>query len=222
MSKVVPLYPALVRADVLSAPLQDELMQFLASAKEHGLKAIGLEILATDGEIYHLAGLTTVFLNQGSHKFRYRVAQFLPPELQEQARRVALDLLESTEITGALETIDPDRAAFSSNGTYSLFFFSGCAILSVGDPRARLQSDAFELRKHPDLIGNRAPVCSIFLPETTSNHERAAQPPKVLEALSVWRDMNGLDWPAALQDLDLSLGTPTQMEIMSCMTTHLS
>ncbi len=216
MNTSVPLSPAMCRRDLLSEDQFFDLDDLLSQASGCGLAAITLPFLYNGDTLYALAAMSFVMRDGESYRHQSVTQTGLPPDLDAKARDLALRLLDTHGVCSDLEEVDADYLVFQADGTFCLTFFPGCAILYPDDPAGRLQGDAYEIATHPDRIGNRAQICTLILNDVASNHERAAQPPKVLRALDAWRRMHGLDSHSMMQKTGVRLASPTQMEIMSC------
>jgi hypothetical protein len=213
MTQRVSFYPAMCRFNMLPDDLMAEMNNLFSLASDHSLTAITVPIFY-DGECTHiLAGLRFMI---GTKDNKTITQTGFPPALDARARDLAIEMTKDQMLASYIDTMDASYLVFQSKGTYCLTFFPDCAIVAPDDPAARMISDSYELSKHPEKVGNRAQVCAIALNEVTSSHQRAAQPPEVLEALGQWRLMTGVYSPSVEHEAGLRLESPLQADIMAC------
>lgn len=212
------IFPAMCRRNLVPDDLHRRIQDFLTRGADFGVFAVTLLIFHDHNQNFHtLGGVRFIAQNGGAIRHASAVRDELPEVLHQDARDIALEITDTHGVAGDLEDVDADYLMFPNAGNYNAMFMLGCTLVAADDPSARFQSDAHDILKEPEKLRNRAPIFTLILNEVGSHHERAAQPPMVLDSIDKWLGVNGFVPGIGLpMDMGICLTPPTQVDIMSC------
>jgi len=211
------IFPAMCRRDLVPEDQHTFIQDFLIKGAADGIDAISAPFFYDGENLHSLGGVRFLFRDNGPLMHRSALDQCFPDHLRADAQRIALFLTDTHGVASDLEEVDADYLMFPNAGSYNAMFHIGCTIVAADDPSSRIQSDAHDIIKAPEKLRNRAPMFTLILNDVGSEHARAAQPPKVLDAIDKWLPANGfLPGFAQASDFGVKLCPPTQVDIMSC------
>lgn len=218
MSDTTFILPALCRRDILPEILRDRMNDLFSAGAKDGLVAITLTVATIGDDLNILKDISFTVLRNGKYLHEPVMQSSLPEAIKPDLKNLALCLMGDRDIVSELAELDAHLLVFPENSTRSLTFFQGCAIAYPSDPPSMLQHIAEDLRRGPDLIENRARICTLVMNAPLSQHARLSQGTAALQALHHWQAITGVNADATLTKTGIAIMLPNQGDIISCNT----
>lgn len=195
---VKTIFPAFFRQNLFPRGVHNRIDEILEKGRADGLNAVFTNLVKIE---HGLSQITRIYFQFGEGASRHHLtlsSDNFPSHLKRNATDIIFDIASPSFISVYL-----DGAYSHGEGVYSLHFYRGCTILSGDHTQEFALKDYEALHKSPENLALRAKICSVFMSEEDSHHQRFAIANATQRAIADWATYRNFD-----QDRPVGAGKP--------------